>query len=261
MQKKSPEGRAEPQYPIESVDRALRLLLIFRDKREMRLTDARAALGVGQSTAHRLMAMLVYHGFVEQDPVTRLYRAGPALMEIGLAAVSRMDIRGLARPFLESLRAESGETVHLGVLEGSNVRFLDGMESELALRVTNRTGRLLPAHATSLGKAMLARLPGDEVRALYPAETLPPVTTATMTHRSDLLAELERVRERGYAINAGESEEGIGSIGVALVGPGGRPAGGLSVGAPLSRLTDEKRDRYVRLLVDACEKLSALMSR
>jgi IclR family transcriptional regulator, acetate operon repressor len=252
-------GRSAPQYPIESVDRALRLLLIFSERSEVRLSDAREALGVGQSTAHRLMAMLVYHGFVQQDPVTRVYRPGPALVEIGLSVVSRMDLRALARPVLEALAAATGETVHLGVLEEDRVRFIDVVESELALRVTGRVGRLLPAHATSLGKAMLAQLPPEAVRGLYPREALPPVTGKTMTRRSDLVAELERVRARGYAVNLEESEAGVSSIGRAIVRSGGAVAGALSIAAPLSRITDDKRERYAALLAEACDELAVAL--
>ncbi|MEU1202730.1 IclR family transcriptional regulator [Streptomyces sp. NPDC005813] len=258
MQKEHPE-RPSPQYPIESVDRALRLLLMFSDRSEVRLSDAREALGVGQSTAHRLMAMLVFHGFVQQDPVTRVYRAGPALMEIGLSVVNRMDLRVVARPILESLSAATGETVHLGVLEEGQVRFLDGVESDLALRVSGRVGRVLPAHATSLGKAMLAQLPLDAVHALYPREALPPVTARTMTRRSELTEELERVRARGYAVNVEESEEGVTSVGKAVVRPGGEVVGALSVAAPLSRTDDDKRERRAALLAEACEKLAAAL--
>src|ERR1035438_10045069 len=100
----------KPQYPVESVDRALRLLLMFREHQEIRLSSVRDELQVGQSTAHRLMAMLVYHGFATQDPATRVYRAGPALFEIGLSVVNKLDIRAAARPVLESLAAATGET-------------------------------------------------------------------------------------------------------------------------------------------------------
>src|SRR5450432_2337348 len=105
-----PVGTPRPQYPIESVDNALRLLLMFRDRGEIRLSEAREALGVAQSTAHRLMAMLAYHDFVRQDPGSRAYRAGPALIDVGLSVVRAMDIRAIARPHLEALMQQVGET-------------------------------------------------------------------------------------------------------------------------------------------------------
>src|SRR6266704_6869809 len=105
----SSESRA-PAYPIASVDNALRLLMLFRDTPRVRLSEASEHLGVAHSTAHRLMAMLAYHGFVRQEPGSRAYVAGPALVEIGLAAVRELDIRLHARPVLESLAASLRET-------------------------------------------------------------------------------------------------------------------------------------------------------
>ena len=140
MQKSRPESETGPAYPIASVNNALLLLLLFREQPRVRLTDACKYLGVAHSTAHRLLAMLAHHGFVQQEPVTRAYIAGPALVEVGLAVVGSLNVREQARPMMEELAAETGETVHLGVLEGDQVRYVDAVESERALRVVARTG-------------------------------------------------------------------------------------------------------------------------
>ena len=234
----------EPRYPIEAVDKALQLLLLFRDRREVRLIDAHTELAIGKSRAHRLLAMLVYHRLVVQDPVTKAYRAGPALLEIGLSAVTTSDVRATARPFLEQLAALSGETVHLGVLEDAQVRFMDCIESDLALRVSGRVGRIVPAYATSLGKAMLATLPEAQVLRLYPMESLPPLTSTTVRRRSELLAELERTRQQGYAVNYGGSEEGVSSLAVAVLDASGSPVAALGVAAPADRF---ERDDLLNL--------------
>lgn len=253
---KTTEDAAPPNYPIESVNRALRLVWMFRDRSEIRLADARDYLGVGQSTAHRLMAMLVYHGFAVQDPIARTYKAGPALVEVGLAVVGRMDLRTVARPILEDLAAETGETVHLGVLEGGDVRFVDVIESELALRVAGRVGRLLPAYATSLGKSMLAQLTTERVRTLYPQESLAPVTSNTLTRRSALLEELEHARERGYAVNTEESEDGVASVGVAVIHPTRGPVAAVTVAAPITRMSEGKRERIAAMMTERCQHLA-----
>src|SRR6202007_2070573 len=148
MQKMRPESETGPAYPIASVNNALLLLLLFREQPRVRLTDACKYLGVAHSTAHRLLAMLAHHGFVQQEPVTRAYVAGPALVEVGLAVVGSLNVREQARAVMEELAAETGETVHLGALEGNQVRYVDGLESERALRVVARTGTLAPAHCT-----------------------------------------------------------------------------------------------------------------
>jgi len=231
----------EPAYPIASVDNALRLLTLFREHEKVRLSDAREFLGVAHSTAHRLLAMLAYHGFVRQEPDSKVYVAGPMLVEIGLAAVRNMDIRLHARPVLEELAAWAGETVHLVGLEGASVRYLDAVESPKSLRVAARTGTTLAANCTASGKALLAALPKGEVELLFPADRpLPGETERSITDPAALLAELDRVRERGYAVNEQESEDGVASVAVAVPGLRGRPVAALAVSAPISRLPAER---------------------
>jgi IclR family acetate operon transcriptional repressor len=266
VQKPSAAGQAgepaqRPAYPIASVDNALRLLMLFRSQPRIRLSEASEHLGVALSTAHRLMAMLAYHGFVRQDPESRAYTAGPALIEIGLAAVRQLDIRMHARPFLEALAAELGETVHLVVLEGSNVRYLDAVESSRALRVAARTGSALAANCTASGKALLAELPDAGVTALFPGADLPALTGRSITRRRALLAELRRVRERGFAVNREESEEGVASVAVAVPGPRHAPAAALVVSAPVSRMTRENAGATGARLREEAARLAASLLR
>ncbi|WNG86327.1 IclR family transcriptional regulator [Mycobacterium sp. ITM-2016-00317] len=224
MQKARSDGETGPAYPIASVNNALLLLLLFREQQRVRLTDACKYLGVAHSTAHRLLAMLAHHGFVQQEPVTRAYVAGPALVEVGLAVVSSLNVRKQARPAMEKLNAKLGETVHLGVLEGNEVRYVDAVESERALRVVARTGTLVPAHCASLGKALLSLLTDQELTALYPLSAEPFVarTARSITTQAELLNEIAEARSRGYAVNSGETEDDVGSVAVAFRDRAGR---------------------------------------
>jgi len=258
--------QTRPAYPIASVDNALRLLMLFREQARVRLSDASEHLGVAHSTAHRLLAMLAYHGFVRQEQDSRAYVAGPALVEIGLAAVRQLDIRLLARPVLEDLAATFAETAHLTILEGATVRYLDAVESSRALRVSARTGTALPANCTASGKAMLAALPDSEVPALFdrPGSVgpgkLPSLTKRSVTSLTRLRAELRRVRERGYALNTEESEEGVASVAVAVLGHRDAPIAALAVSAPVTRLDAKMADQIAaRLRVDA-DRLAELTS-
>ncbi|MDL4773149.1 MULTISPECIES: IclR family transcriptional regulator [Thermomonosporaceae] len=233
-------GRTRPAYPISSVDNALRLLAMFGEHERVRLSDAKDYLGVAHSTAHRLLAMLAFHGFVSQEPDSRGYVAGPALVEIGLAAIANMDVRGSARPLLEELTATFGETAHLVTLEGSMVRYLDAVESPRALRVASRTGTTFAAHCTASGKALLAQLSDQRLAALFPAGELPPAQTPeSINGLADLRDELALVRSRGYAVNRGESEDGVASVAVAVPASHRAPRTAVSVSVPLSRLSDE----------------------
>jgi IclR family transcriptional regulator, acetate operon repressor len=249
-----------PRYPIDSVDNALRLLSLFRENKALRVKDAAEALGVATGTAHRLLTMLVYRGYVTQDPITRLYRPGVMLLSIGLEAARRSDRRATARPYLEELNAQLDETVQLARLEGSQVLFLDAVESSRTLRVTARTGTLHPAHCTSVGKVLLAELPRDRVVELYPEEALPRPTSNSIATRSELLLELETIRDRGFATNFGELEEGVGSV-AAIVRDTSRHANlAIGAGAPLSRLDDVRIQQFAAMLREAAERLGAELS-
>jgi IclR family acetate operon transcriptional repressor len=255
MQKQVPEdGQATPSYPISSVNNALRLLLLFREQQSVRLTEACQYLGVAHSTAHRLLAMLAFHGFVRQDPGSRAYVAGPALVDVGLAVVQALDVRGQARPALEELAARFEETAHLAVLEGNQIRYLDAVESNRTLRVTARTGALTPAHCTSVGKALLAELSAEDLRALYPQPNrLETRTSRSITTLKQLQKELEAVRKQGYALNHEESEDGVGSVAIAYRGLGQQSAS-IAVAAPTSRLDDERIAAMAQALAGVVEK-------
>src|SRR5690606_978446 len=143
---------------------------------------------------------------------TRAYLVGTALLEVGLAVVRNIDMREMARPVLEALTEETGETAHLAVLEHDMVRYLDAVASNKALRGTGRTGVMLPAHCTSIGKALLADLDPDELRMRYPSDVLPAETDRSITSFAALTRDLAKVRDRGYAVNTGESEDGMTSV-------------------------------------------------
>ncbi len=230
---------ATPAYRLSSVDHALELLLLFRSRPALRVSEVAEELDVARSTAHRLLSMLVRRQFAVQDPVTRSYRPGPRLVEIGLAAVGALDLRTRMRPYLAEVASRTGETVSLLVLEGDTVHFIDSIESRRTVRVGSRFDARMPAHATSAGKAMLAALPAAHVLAVYPAEKLAAMTRHTITTRTRLLAALDRVREAGFAVSLEESEIGLTAVGMAVLDADGRPAAGLTVAGPVQRMTPE----------------------
>jgi IclR family transcriptional regulator, acetate operon repressor len=229
------ETVAAPLYPIASVDNALRLLLMLGEQPRIRLSDAAAELGVANSTAHRLLAMLAHHRFVTQD-AGRTYRAGPALLEVGLAAVRRLDVRATCRPLLERVAEDTAETVHCGVLEGATIRYVDAVESTRVLRVTGRTGMVLPAHCSAAGKALLARLDPEQLRSRYPGERLETLTERSIATFDELARALGRVRATGYAVNRHESEDGVAAVAVAVGDEAGSAIAAISCAGPVGRM-------------------------
>jgi len=239
-----------PGYPVRSVAKALEILLLLRDRETIGIAEAGRDLGIARSTAHRLLRMLEHYEFAQREPKSRGYRAGPALVSLGLAAVVRMDIRRQARPHMERLAAEVAETVTLMTLEGAHVRFLDCVESPRPIRVAGRTGLLRPAHCTSVGKAILAELASEQLDQLYPDETLPGLTDRSITGRRALFSVLEEVRRTGFATNLGESDPDLVAVGVAIPSVTGTPSAGLGVSAPAARLSPEQIQR----IADAAQR-------
>jgi len=226
----------KPPYPIESVDNALRLLQMLRDGGSIRLADAAAELQIARSSAHRLLAMLVYRGFAVQDD-TRRYAAGPAIGVRAIGAPWLHDLRRLAQEPMEILSSQVEETVNLVVRVGVTIRFLATVEAASILRISDRAGTVMPAVGASSGKALLAFEPEERLRNLYLGKGAQLAGTALTEQRfARLRAELQRVRRLGYALSREETEPGLGAIGVAVTTATGSPLAGISVATPISRL-------------------------
>jgi DNA-binding IclR family transcriptional regulator len=240
-----------PLYPIRSVDNALRLVMLMSQRSRLRTTDTSRLLGVAPSTAHRLLAMLQYRGFVEYDAATRNYVPGPALNNMVFAALRGMDVRAVVHPILVRLNNALTETVHLGQLEGGQVRFIDAIESPRATRVASRLGVSMPAHCTSTGKALLAMLSADDLHRLYPDEELEQMTPRSLGRRADLERELARIRRVGYAMNGEESEEGVSSVAVAVRSATVGVHVAINVAVPTSRASATDLRRIAAVLLEA----------
>lgn len=248
----SQQDRTTPNYPIGSVDKALRLLRSFSERSAIRVADASKDLGVARSTAHRLLEMLQHHEFVQQDPVSRTYVAGPALLKIGLSAVRNLDLRALARPIIDELVSEIQETSHLVILSGCDMLIVDAVESPRMLRIGSRLGGTVPAHAAAGGRALLATLPVALVEELYPTEKLAAVTPYTQTSRKELLCELEQIRLRGYAVSVAEVEPDVSTVAAAIPACGRQitPAA-ITISVPRTRVGEDDLQRLGQAAVAA----------
>lgn len=253
MSSSASQAARKPQYPIESVDNALRILLLLGERKSLRLTEVSEYLSVASSTAHRVLAMLQYRGFVRQSATSRAYEPGPALTEIAFSVLAQIDVREQVRPVLEELAREHGETVHLARLDGSLVTFVDAVESSRAVRVGSRMGKTLPAHVSASGKVLLSLLPDEAVTALYPQEQLEAITPHSLATRSALLEDLARIRKDGYATGRQESEDGVLAVAVPL-GAHGAARYALSVSAPSHRVKESDLDELAAKLMVVTER-------
>lgn len=250
---------APANYPIESVENAARVLLMLRDRRELRVAEVAVELGIARSSAHRMLTTLQSQGLLQQKP-TRVYAAGPQLVQIGVAVIGATDLRAVARPTLERLRRHLGETIHLIILDGSTIVFLDGVEGTFAIRAAERTGDRAPAHPSAAGKVLLASLTREQLRERYPSSRLRGGTTAAKKSRRMLEDELEIVRGQGYAVNLGESEIGLHALAVPVRDAAGNARAAISVSGPSVRLTEDKLAEHVPVLLQAADQLGASLS-
>lgn len=241
----------QPAYPISSVGNALRLLLMFRDEPRLRLSDVAKSLGVSTSTAHRLLAMLQSYDFVRQIEGDRTYVAGPVFVDLGLAAVRGMDIRVHARPILADLAVLLNETVHLAQLEGKNVRYLIGAEGANALRVTDRTGQVTPAHTSATGRALLADLPDDRLELILAELEAEGVDVPALRD------ELEEIRQRGYALNFRPDD--VASMATTVRDQNDQTVAAINAVGPTSRMYQRDQVHVARQLHAAAAKLEAVL--
>lgn len=221
------------------------------------VTEVARRLGIGKSTAHRVLATLAAERLLEHDASTGRYRLGLALYELGTAVSEHVDLHAAALPVLSTLRHRTGEMVHVAVLDGLEVVYVERLESHRMLPVFRKVGHRLPAHVTSSGKVLLASLPRPDLLARLEGATLRPRTRRTITDHARLLAELDTVASRGWATNIEEGEAGITSVGAPVRGPDGRVMAAISVVADAGRLRGASLNHAVTLVVEAAGVVSS----
>jgi DNA-binding IclR family transcriptional regulator len=184
------------------LDRAFAILdALATAPQDASLSELAETVKLHKSTVHRLLMILEGYRVVQRDPQTGRYQLGLRLFELGSLAVGNFNVRERARAHLERLVYEVDETVHLCVLDAGEVLYIDKIEPSRSVRMASRVGRRNPAHCTAVGKAMLAWLPEKEVENILRHHGLPRMTPNTIVTPAELRSELERVRQRGYAID------------------------------------------------------------
>lgn len=239
---------------LGSVDRALQLVLLLRRSPALSVSQVAAALGVAPSTAHRLLVTLVRHGFAVQDS-RRRYEAGPQAAPATTAGASLGDLIRSADPVMRELAETVAETVQLLVLEGHVVRFVHGVESARALRVSATFNTTIPAHHSAGGKVLLADLSRAEVQRRF-EDLFPAAGTAAIPDLATLHDHLALVRDQGFGTTHGEVAAEISRVGVAVRDGVGRSVAALSVAVPASRYSARGESRWVAALRGAAGVLS-----
>ena len=224
---------------VQSVDRALTVLHHLARDGELGITDLATRLGVHKSTAFRLVATLEAHDLVEQNAERGRYRLGVGIVRLAGAAALRLDLVQESRPVCTALAAAVGETVNVVVLSGHDAFYIDQVSGPSALQLHYWVGRRIPLHATSNGKVLLAYAP-DRLQREFLATSLARFTERTVIDPGQLAAELEAVRQRGYAIAIDELEQGLTAVAAPVTDSQGNVIASVSVSGPTFRLGSDR---------------------
>ncbi len=247
---------------LRSVGNALRAILELAEADgPLAVTELARRLEVAPSTAYRLLATLVAHGFAVQVPALRQYRAGPALSRLGRKSLlDDVRLREAGRPVLERLAAQTGETTHLAVLDGGDAIGVDHVESPQPVAVRHPVGSRVPAHATAVGQALVAHLP--EMAQALVAAGLTAYTRHTITEARAFERALRDIRRRGYAINLRQWHRDTAGVAAPVLDSSGAPLASLGISGPASRIGRRAQlDAFGALAKEGAREVAARMAR
>jgi len=241
----------------KSLAKALVLMeTLAASPRPLTAVDLSQQLKIARPTVYRILSTLVRHGFVIREDGSPCFRASLKLLELGHQVLERTDLHEAARPTLCDLAAEFRETVHLAVEEGGRMVYLDKVEGPGPFCTNSRIGRRVPMHCTGLGKAVLAHLPADKLRAILSRHGMLRGTPRTIVTMAGIERELARVRRQGFAIDDVEFEDGVRCVGVPVFDHLGVPVAAISISAPVSRMSRAHARRVGLILRNAVAKVS-----
>jgi IclR family transcriptional regulator, acetate operon repressor len=244
---------------VQSVDRALDLLeALASAEGEVSITSLANRTTLHVSTVHRLLTTLLRRGYVRQNPDTSRYFTGAKLATLAEGRSRFNELRHRARPVLRTLTEQTRETSNLVVLDDVMAVYIETVPSPHVVRMFTTIGNRVPLHATGVGKALLAALPPERRDLLIDRIELRAYTARTIIEKTSLKRALEEVRERGYAVDDEEFDEGVRCVAVAL-GPVGDPMGAISVSAPAGRMTRQRCGELAPMLRRAASELGEAM--
>jgi IclR family KDG regulon transcriptional repressor len=256
-----PRATAKSHGAVKTVDRLVRILDCFSSERpSWSLSDLSAQLGLPKSTLHRFLVSLESHGIMHRDPGDKRWCLGYRLFVWGSVAVESTSLRHIARPIMCDLVAATGETALLTAYQDREVICIEKVETGQPVRMTLDVGRRQFPHAGASCKILMAYLPEKEIQAIIRDKGLPRLCTNTITDPAELMGELARIREHGYAESQEETDLSAWGVAAPIYGRAGEVVAAIGVAGPTSRFTGELHQRAVMLCRQASRRISALLS-
>ena len=259
MEGATAESERAPARLVPALSRGLDVLELLRtSERPPTAGEVAAGLGLPRTTVHELLHTLSARGYVEVvEGGPRRFRLGLRLFELGNAYAAALDLARESAGVAATVRDACGETVHVAVLDGTDVVYIAKVDSTHSVRMVSAVGRRLPAHVTAVGKALLAGLDDDELERRFPSgHALPALTAASITDPAAQRAALTDVRRDGLAWDAAESNPDVNCVAAPVRDHTGAPVAGLSISVPVVRWSDGSRERFAALVRAGAEQLS-----
>jgi IclR family pca regulon transcriptional regulator len=231
----------ETKYTLETLLRGLNILSLYtRETPALTLTEITKATKLNKTTVYRILTTLENSGYLIRDPDTKRYRPGLKVLQLGFASISSLEVRQVARRYLEHLSQQVGETVSLSVLDGPDIIYVDRVRNQGIVGVVLGIGSRLPAHCTSMGKAMLAHLPSAELHQYLDQVVLDPCTPNSLVDPQALESELALVRKQGYATNDEELEMGLRAVAAPIWDNSKRVVAAVNITGSTSSISQER---------------------
>jgi DNA-binding IclR family transcriptional regulator len=241
---------------LESADRVLRVMELFNGRdRSLSLSEIADRMSLPKSSAHRLLATLLAHEFIERDASTRRYRLGIKLFEIGSLVIHDRGLHSAAHPVVEELAVSTGETCHLAVLSGTDAVYVYKIDGSSAIIMSSRVGGRAPCYCTSIGKVLIA-WSGEDLFRQVAKRGFHAYTPNTIRNAKQLSAELEKVRRDGYARDVEEFQPGLVCIAAPVRDHSSRVVAALGLAGPSNRLTRRKLLQLAEPVTSAANALS-----
>ncbi|MEA3339126.1 MAG: IclR family transcriptional regulator [Chloroflexota bacterium] len=252
---------SEKRYYIESLGRGLQILEVFSEASpNLSLTEIASIVELDKSTVFRFVYTLENLGYLERDPDTKRYRPGLNVLRLGFSALNSLEIAQVARSYLRALSAECGETTNMTIRDGTEIVYVARNKTQQIISVDLQPGSRLPVYCTSMGKAQLIDLSRQELCDLLGEGLYPKMGPNTITTLDGLVAELDKVRRQGYAINDEELAAGLRSVAAPIRNRDGEVAAAVNISAPSARASREEIEHTLApLVVNAAREISLVL--
>lgn len=247
------------QNTIKSLDRAMEVLEHLSETPGATLSRLAEDLSQSPATVYRILVTLEGRSLVEFDPAAQHWHIGARAFVIGARYLRRTTLVDRARPIMRRLMEVTGETANLGIARDTSVLFVSQVETTATIRAFFAPGTLSPMHASGIGKALLAQMSDDRLSRLIATAPLDQFTARTLTEPATLRADLEATRDRGFAFDDEEKNEGMRCIAAPVFDLSGEAVAGISVSGPASRVTAAQMASLAEAVMAAAAELSAAM--